>query len=99
MNSPRSKTGIRGLDHILHGGLIEHRLYLVQGQPGSGKTTMAQQYLIDGVKAGETCLYITLSETRDELVAGAASHGWSLDGIEVVELIPEEEDLDPDSQL
>lgn len=99
MDSPRSKTGIRGLHDILHGGLIEHRLHLIQGQPGSGKTTMTQQYLMEGVKAGETCLYITLSETKVELLAGAASHGWLLEGIEIVELTPDEDDLNPDTQL
>jgi circadian clock protein KaiC len=99
MDPARSQTGIGGLDNILHGGLIEHRLYLLQGEPGSGKTTMSQQYLREGVRAGEKCLYITLSETKDELLAGAASHGWSLEGIEIVELIPGEGDLDPQSQL
>jgi circadian clock protein KaiC len=99
MDPARSQTGISGLDDILHGGLIEHRLYLLQGEPGSGKTTMAQQYLMAGATAGEKCLYITLSETRDELLAGAASHDWSLEGIEIVELIPSEDDLEPGSQL
>ena len=95
----RSETGIEGLDDILHGGLIPHRLYLVEGNPGAGKTTLAMQYLIEGVTRGEKCLYITLSETKEELVAGAQSHGWSLEGIEVLELIGDETDLDNDSQI
>jgi circadian clock protein KaiC len=95
----RSQTGIPGLDDILNGGFIPHRLYLVDGNPGSGKTTLALQYLMQGVASGEKCLYITLSETREELVAGALSHGWSLDGIEIVEIIAEEKDLDRDSQV
>ncbi|MEO7805442.1 MAG: ATPase domain-containing protein, partial [Steroidobacteraceae bacterium] len=85
-NTHRSKTGIAGLDEILHGGLIARRLYLIDGNPGAGKTTLALQYLLEGVKAGEKCLYVTLSESREELEAGARSHGWSLDGIEIVEL-------------
>ena len=95
----RSRTGVAGLDDILNGGLIPHRLYLLEGNPGAGKTTLSLQYLFEGVKAGETCLYITLSETKEELAAGAASHGWTLDGIEIVELIAEESDLDGDSQV
>ena len=95
----RAKTGIVGLDDILHEGFIEHRMYLVEGNPGSGKTTLALQFLFAGLKAGQKCLYVTLSETKEELRAGALSHGWSLDGIEVVELIAEEADLDAESQL
>jgi circadian clock protein KaiC len=95
----RSETGIEGLDDILNGGFIPHRLYLVDGDPGSGKTTLSLQYLLHGVRQGEKCLYITLSETKEELLAGAHSHGWSLDGIEIVELISEEEDLDADAQI
>src|SRR5688500_2578704 len=71
----RCKTGVPGLDDILHGGLIPHRLYLLDGDPGAGKTTLAIQFLLEGIKAGEKCLYITLSETAEELKAGAASHG------------------------
>ena len=95
----RSRTGIPGLDDVLGGGLIPHRLYLVDGNPGSGKTTLALQYLLEGIKHGEKCLYITLSETKEELLAGAASHGWSLDGIEIVELIGDEHELDSESQI
>ena len=95
----RSTTGVPGLDDILNGGLLSHRLYLIDGDPGAGKTTLALQFLLEGVQAGEKCLYITLSETKEELSAGAASHGWSLDGIEIVELIAEESDLDGESQV
>lgn len=95
----RSKTGIEGLDDVLAGGLIPHRLYLVEGSPGAGKTTLALQYLLEGVKSREKCLYITLSETREELQAGAKSHGFSLDGIEIVELIADDKDLDGSTQV
>ena len=79
-------TGIPGLDDILAGGLPRRRLYLVQGDPGTGKTTVAVQFLREGVKAGEPVVYVTLSETREELEEMAASHGWSLDGITLYEL-------------
>jgi circadian clock protein KaiC len=79
-------TGVEGLDEILAGGLPPQRLYLVQGDPGSGKTTLALQFLLEGVKRGEKVLYISLSETKQELTAVAKSHGWSLDGIAVLEL-------------
>jgi circadian clock protein KaiC len=82
----RLSTGVAGLDDILGGGLPPDRLYLVQGEPGTGKTTLALQFLLEGVKRGEKVLFITLSETQDELAAVARSHGWSLDGIEVFEL-------------
>jgi circadian clock protein KaiC len=82
----RSATGIPGLDDILCGGLPSNRLYLLEGKPGTGKTTLALEYLLTGAKAGEKVLYITLSETRDELQEVADSHGWGLDGINVVEL-------------
>jgi circadian clock protein KaiC len=96
---PRSKTGVPGLDDILMGGLISHRLYLVDGDPGAGKTTLSLQFLLEGVRAGESCLYITLSETKEELTSGAASHGWSLAGVEIVELVAQAKDLDGDSQV
>ena len=78
-------TGIAGLDHILCGGLPPNRLYLVQGDPGVGKTTMALQFLMEGVSKGERCLYITFSETHAEVDEVALSHGWSLKGIEFFE--------------
>ncbi len=95
----RSKTGISGMDEILHGGLIAGRLYLLDGNPGAGKTTFALQYLLEGVRLGEKCLYITLSETRQELEAGARSHGWSLEGIEIVELAADYAGWQADEQL
>jgi circadian clock protein KaiC len=74
------------LDEILKGGLPANRFYLVHGSPGAGKTTLALQFLLEGVKEGEKCLYITLSETKDELIAVSDSHGWNLSGIDIVEL-------------
>ena len=82
----RIPTGIAGLDNILRGGLPEHRLYVIEGNPGAGKTTLMLQFLIEGARLGERCLYIALSATAGELREIVASHGWSLDGIEVVEL-------------
>jgi circadian clock protein KaiC len=93
-----ASTGIAALDDILGGGLHRRRLYLVEGVPGSGKTTLALQYLMAGVRNEESVLYVTLSETREELLAVADSHGWPLDGIEVRELTPHEAALDPDEQ-
>jgi len=95
----RSRTGIPGLDDVLHGGLIPQQLYLVDGIPGAGKTTFALQYLLEGARNGEKCTYVTLSETRRELEAGALSHGWSLGGIEIIELIANEEELRGEEQL
>ena len=92
-------TGIAGLDDILRGGFTPDRLYLVEGAPGSGKTTLALQFLMDGARRGERCLYITLSETKRELLDIAASHGWSLDGIDIYEMAPSEKTLSPDHQL
>lgn len=83
----RISCGVAALDDVLHGGLLPGRLYLVDGNPGAGKTTLAMQFLLDGARHGEAVLYITLSETADELIAGAASHDWSLEGVEVMELI------------
>jgi circadian clock protein KaiC len=92
----RLSTGVAGLDDILSGGLTPERVYLVEGNPGSGKTTFAIQFLLEGVRQKETGLYITLSETTHELRAVAASHGWSLDGISLFELV-NEDGLDLDS--
>lgn len=79
-------TGITGLNEILRGGLPASNLYMLQGAPGSGKTTAALQFLRAGVEAGESCIYVTLSQTKAELEAIAVSHGWTLDGIRVEEL-------------
>ena len=84
--SPRVATGVAGLDAILGGGLPRDRLYLVQGDPGVGKTTLALQFLLEGKRLGEPCLYVTLGETREELVDVAASHDWDLNGIDIFEI-------------
>jgi circadian clock protein KaiC len=94
---PRISSGVVGLDEILGGGLTRDRVYLVEGTPGTGKTTLSLQFLLDGVAAGECGLYVTLSETAAELRAVAATHGWSLDGITLFELVSET-GLDPDSE-
>jgi circadian clock protein KaiC len=93
----RVLTGVSGLDDILSGGLTADRVYLVEGSPGTGKTTLALQFLLEGVRLKEKGLYITLSETAEELNAVAASHHWSLDGISVFELV-NDMGLDPSSQ-
>jgi len=99
VNRPhRLRTGIPGFDDVIRGGLVADRLYLVDGEPGAGKTTFALQYLLEGVRLGERCLYVTLSESKEELVASASSHGWSLDGVEIVEVLAES-DLDGESAL
>ncbi len=95
----RCKSGIPGLDEILGGGFIAERLYLIDGNPGAGKTTFAMQFLSQGVVDGEACLYVTLSETAQELRSAAKSHNWSLDGIEIVELIVDPSELEGDGQL
>lgn len=84
----RARTGISGLDDVLNGGLLPHRLYLVEGMPGSGKTTLAFQFLLEGVERGETVLYVTLSETEEEIRAVGDSHGWNLEGVTIRELVP-----------
>ena len=93
----RASTGVPGLDDILGGGLPSNHLYLIEGSPGSGKTTLALQFLLRGVQQGEKGLYITLSETGAELETVAASHGWRLDGIELFELVTDE-GLSPQSE-
>jgi circadian clock protein KaiC len=93
-----ASIGVPGLDDILAGGLTRRRVYLVEGMPGSGKTTLALQFLMAGVQAGEAVLYITLSETEEELRSVADSHGWQLDGVAIRELMPPEAALDADEQ-
>lgn len=93
----RVYTGIADLDNILGGGLTQHRAYLLEGTPGSGKTTIALQFLLEGARIGERGLYITLSETAAELREVARSHHWSLDAVELFELV-NADGLDPDSE-
>ncbi len=94
----KSLTGVLGLDDVLAGGYPTNQIFLVEGSSGTGKTTLSLQFLLEGVRRGEPGLYVTLSETADELAIVAASHGWSLEGIEVFELFPGEEALRPDAQ-
>lgn len=96
--SPRAATGIVGLDDILGGGFTAHRLYLIEGMPGSGKTTLAFQFLMEGARRGEPVLYVTLSETEAEIREVAASHGWALAGVTIREMVPTEESLLPNEQ-
>ena len=95
---PLVKTGVPELDTILGGGFTPNRVYLIEGTPGSGKTTFALQFLMQGRDNGEKGLYVTFSETKDELIAAAVSHGWDLDGIEIFELGPLEIGMDLDDQ-
>jgi circadian clock protein KaiC len=95
----KARSGISGLDDILSGGFSRGHVFLLEGAPGTGKTTVALQFLLEGARAGEKCLYITLSETERELREGAASHGWKLeDNIEIFELLPPESLLDTEQQ-
>ncbi len=94
----RIETGVEGLDDILAGGLPVGQMYLLEGTPGTGKTTIAMQFIRTAILAGEPALYITLSESRQELEASAASHGWSPEELSIAEFIPEEASLSPDQQ-
>jgi circadian clock protein KaiC len=87
-------TGLDALDHILAGGYAANRIHLIEGKPGSGKTTLALHFLLEARRADERCLYITLSESREELLKAAASHGFDVSGIDFFELIPPELSLD-----
>lgn len=93
-----ARFGVVGMDDILVGGLERERVYLLEGAPGTGKTTAAMRFLLEGVRAGEAGLYVTLSETEDELRGTANSHGWSLDGVSIFELVPPESLLDEQQQ-
>jgi circadian clock protein KaiC len=94
----KAATGVAGLDDILCGGFPRNRIYLIQGDPGVGKTTLALQFLLEGVHRGESCLYITLSETEEEVRAVAASHNWSLEGLAMFELSAVEQQMSLDAE-
>jgi circadian clock protein KaiC len=94
----RARTGVPGLDDVLAGGLIRDRLYLVEGMPGSGKTTLGFQFLLEGARNGEPVLYVTLSETEAEIRDVADSHGWSMEGVHVRELVPEDSNFGAGAQ-
>jgi circadian clock protein KaiC len=101
MNKPSSPlpTGIPGLDDVLRGGFPRNCMYLIGGLPGSGKTTLAMQFLLEGIKRGEKCLYVSLAETRDEIERVALSHEWDITKVDIAELVPSERKLSADSQL
>ncbi|MET0654842.1 MAG: ATPase domain-containing protein [Pseudoxanthomonas sp.] len=99
LSEVRISTGNKGLDDILGGGLDANRMYLYEGMPGSGKTTLALEFLLEGARQGEKVLYITLSETERELSLVARRHGWDLDGVDVFELVPPETTLDPGREI
>jgi circadian clock protein KaiC len=94
----RLSTGVAGLDDILGGGFPSQHLYLIEGDPGTGKTTIALHFLLEGVKKGEKGLYVTLSESKGELLGVAASHGWDLDNITIFEMTPQGEEVQPEAQ-
>lgn len=94
----RISTGIAGLDDILNGGLPRGHLYLVEGDPGTGKTTLALQFLLEGIANGEPVIYVTLSESKAELEQVATSHGWPIDKLEIHEMAPRQEDLAGEAQ-
>jgi circadian clock protein KaiC len=103
VNRPRTRdqapSGVAGLDEVLAGGLARGCLFLLEGNPGTGKTTIALRFVLEGAKTGERNLYVTLSETKEELLSGATSHGWTVpDDIEIFELQPPESVLGPDQQ-
>lgn len=98
-NETRASTGNAGLDVILGGGLDAERMYLYEGRPGAGKTTLALQFLLEGARRGERVLYITLSETERELALVARRHGWDLSGVDVFELVPPETMLDQGQEI
>ncbi len=99
VRAKKASTGVPGLDDVLSGGFASGHVFLLEGEPGTGKTTIALRFLLQGAEAGEKCLYITLTETEQELREGAASHGWTIgENIEVFELTPAESLLDADQQ-
>ena len=96
--SARCGSGCEGLDDVLGGGFPAGHFYLVEGEPGTGKTTLALQFMAEGIRQGEKVLYVTLSESRDELHAVGRAHGLQLDGIDILEVRPSEQDLKPEGQ-
>src|SRR4051794_7229864 len=97
-NGTRVRTGIAGLDDVLTGGLPQGHLYLIEGDPGTGKTTLGLQFLLEGVQNGEKGLYVTLSESKRELEAVAQSHGWDLGSLDIYEMTPADEEISPEAQ-
>jgi len=91
-------TGIAGLDDILGGGVSHNHLYLIEGDPGTGKTTIALQFLLEGARLGQKCLYVALSESKTELLEIAESHGWSLASVNIFEMIADVDELKPEAQ-
>jgi circadian clock protein KaiC len=94
----RLSTGVAGLDDILNGGIPKGHLYLVEGDPGTGKTTLALQFLLEGIRLGEKGMYVTLSESKLELEQVARSHGWDITPLTIYEMIPTDEDLSAEAQ-
>jgi len=94
----RVSSGVSGLDAITLGGWPVHHLYLIEGDPGTGKTTLALQFLLEGAQRGERVLYVTLSESKQELEGVAASHKWPLDNVEIFEFLPNEDSLNPENE-
>jgi circadian clock protein KaiC len=92
-------TGVAGFDDVLGGGFPAQRLYLLEGDPGTGKTTLALQFLLEGKRAGERVMFITLSESRGELIASAASHGWSVDDLDIREYVASAETMSADGPV
>ncbi|HLO24295.1 MAG TPA: ATPase domain-containing protein, partial [Methyloceanibacter sp.] len=91
-------SGLQTLDYILAGGFAARRIHLIEGEPGAGKTTLGMQFLLEGRRMGERCLYITLSESKEELTHVAETHGWDLDGLDIFELVPPELSLDQERE-
>lgn len=98
LKSTLLSTGIPGLDNILGGGLTRNRIYLIEGEPGTGKTTTGLQFLVEGARRGESVVYITLAETEGELRGVGESHGWDMNGIHIQEVLPSENLLQPEAQ-
>ena len=98
IHTPRCKSGCPGLDEVLGGGLPVGHVYLLEGEPGAGKTTMALQFAAEGIRNREKVLYVTLSESRDELLLVARNHRLALDGVHLIEIKPSDQDLRPEGQ-